>query len=370
MRKTAFGAILCSVSAIAMLPGMSMAQEPTSLGLYGTAQSQAETVNQAQHMAIPDATSQSPSLGSLPSGVAAVAQPSPRVPSATAAPALGVEPVIEPASSANPVGILPISETAIVSVEPVEMTSTSPAKGVDEKSVAEKAMERFLPENMDVMSADLVRSIDADDFIQSRMKIGLDIKMMEEELKRIQGIEKLIDVMGIQAFSAAYPDLYLAMQDSPALLSAQIRRQELLNDLEEAMTKPEDKEEESEKVASAPVRDDGSSFFIMPSSAPAISQDAGDGIPPAINPQDAEDQDPADLLAAEIIEPEEIDAPISLREIYGIGGKFYAVIMHGDEKIRISKGDVLPGDTEILNVGDGFIDIIRRGSEIRIRIQG
>ncbi|MFG6083442.1 hypothetical protein ACEUZ9_004702 [Paracoccus litorisediminis] len=329
MRNTARYVIIGSASALAMFPLAALAQAPAPVP--------------------------APVAIDAPVDQQAILQPEPAPLTSPATVSLGAEPAVAAAvppvaaAGAGVIDVMPISQTGNSEVEAIH-----PAQAATDPNAP-----RILTDEVDPMSAELVRNLDADNFVQTRIRNGLDVKMMEDELKRVQSIEKLVDAMGIDGFKAAFPDLYESMQHSPAMLSAQIRRQELMNDLKKAEAGPEEIKIAADATpAPPPVQGEAASFFGL-GGGPASPEPLEP--PPPVTP------------AEEIIPPEPeavMDIPISLREVYGIDGRYYAIILHGEEKIRVTKGDILPGETEVRDIGDGYIDILRHGEDIRIRIQG
>lgn len=227
--------------------------------------------------------------------------------------------------------------------------------------LAEEGGARALPEDMDPMSKPVVRQLDGDNVVQRKIGLGLELKLLQDEIQRMDSIGKLIEALGVDGFKASFPDLYEQLKSSPAILEAEIKYHELQHQLEAAKEGPKPEEETLDAAQLLTPRDDGSAFFMMPEPDVQPIPDIPEPIDPA-----------AELLEEPLPEapPEPVDVSISLREVYGIAGSYYAIIMHGEERVRVSKGDQLPGETEIRDIGDGYIDIIRRGEEIRIRIQG
>lgn len=232
-----------------------------------------------------------------------------------------------------------------------------PAFEVNEPQVEAQAADRALPDNMDPMSVGIVRQIDGASILRDRTSVNLNIKLLEDQKRHQDVLVELISVMGVEGFKTEYPELYEKYKNSPAVLTAEIKMHELLHELEAAKEGPKEPEPAPEPLKA---RDDGSDFFKLPGQLPISIE----GVPPMIVP-------PGEALEVMPVEPPPPeDIPISLREVYGISGEYSAIIMHGEEKIRVSAGDELPGDTKVIAVGDGYLEIIRRGELIKLHIKG
>ena len=259
--------------------------------------------------------------------------------------------------------------------------------------------ERAIPKDAEPDSAARTIRLDGSSLIDQQEAIGADILLLDRQMRRAEMIGNLIGVMGIEGFRREFPDLAKMIDDSPILLQAELEENKLLAQIEMERQKIEAAKTagtEAKAAAAAPVpRNDGSTMFVPqpPASLPPASQPAAvlpasgsvavppGALPPADMPPvetitvDPKDADPASKIGraeveekAEVEEPDDI--PISLREIYGTKGNYSAVIAHGGEKIRVVKGDNLPGDTTIDFVGEDYIKVNRRGKSLRFEIRG
>ncbi len=247
----------------------------------------------------------------------------------------------------------PSVDAGIDAADWVEVGGVTRAPEASVTAEAVEELKRSLPDDIEPVTAEEVKRLDRLGVLTRQKAVGEDILIIERELRRAETINGLIDLMGVEGFKKSFPDLYDLMKDSPVMLQAEIKHTELSHDLTAAKIPPgeRDKEPEPEPVR----RDDGSSFFAMPQ-AEAPGMDLADLDMP--------------VRDVEVPVPEVQEAPISLREIYGSGSDYYAIITHGDERIRVTAGDELPGNTKVISVGDSYIDLIRNDREIRIRIQG
>ena len=268
-----------------------------------------------------------------------------------------------------------------------------------EDAYAELEM-RTLSVDLDPITAEDVRKMDGEGLIDRRKKVGEDILIFDVEIERTKRITELVDAMGHDAFKIAYPDLYKLVENSPIILNAKIKQQELKNDLEVALRGPEKPKEEAtpeaEASAAAPLtaREDGSSYFALPVAgvpdgqqmpfegtaaevpAPAEAEDeladeADEGEEETAEaPADALSDEPLVLTDVQDVVGLEIREPISLREVYGMGDDRRAWILHGKDRILIQAGDELPGATTVKEIGDTHIVILRDEEEIRIQLNG
>lgn len=281
-------------------------------------------------------------------------------------------------------------------VDPGLATLRRLAQKIDGEPVAEQAAapngaasERSLPEEMDPFTARDVRRLDREGVLDRQKRVGEDILVMEREIARADQVGKLIETLGHEGFREAFPEIYASLQDSPLILTSKIKYHELQHELEKAIEGPREEETpaaDAETVAGP--RDDGSSFFALPQpSGPAPLQlAAGNGAAPTmpIPDQLIPAVPPSTLILslgegeaatagedAAVLEPApEPFAPISLREIYGLGSDYQAIITLGDERVRIFAGDKLPDGTEIRAIGKDHVIIIRDEQEIRLGIRG
>ena len=251
--------------------------------------------------------------------------------------------------------------------------------------------DRPIPKDAEPDSAARTISLDTSNLIDQQEAIGADILLLDRQMRRAEMIGNLIGVMGIEGFRREFPELAKMIQDSPILLQAELEENKLLAQIEmerQKIVAAKTAAEEAEAEAAAPaLRNDGSTMFVpQPAAAPPAVLTPAEatgttapvppvgtapvGTPPVVTI----DVDPADETPAEKIEKAEIeepkDIPISLREIYGTRGNYSAVITHGGEKIRVVKGDNLPGDTTIDFVGEDYIKVSRRGKPLRFEIRG
>lgn len=237
--------------------------------------------------------------------------------------------------------------------------------------------QRSLPDSLDPLARDELERLDRLGIVGAQARIGEDILIIDRQIRRAEAIQTLIGYLGADGFRLHYPQLAAELRDSPLMLQAALDRAKLLADIREANSDAAPAEEAPRS------RDDGSSFFnqanLQTPPANAGGRPAplnGNGVDPAIaamiSEQIAALAPPASTLqAAEPVAAlQPALAPISLREVYGVSGDLHAIIVHGDERIRVGVGDVLPNDTTILTIEADAIVIRRRGVETRVQISG
>jgi len=240
------------------------------------------------------------------------------------------------------------------------------------------AVERNLPDSIDPIAREDLDRLDRLGVVGAQARIGEDILIIDRQIRRAEAIQTLIGYLGVEGFKLQYPHLAADLKDSPILLQADLTKAQLLAEIRAANS-----DEEVVKDVPQP-RDDGSSFFDQASMQPPQLSPSGRPLPTGDN--SAKTLDPAitALIEAEVakaterlmeeteseVEPEPEYVPISLREVYGLNGELYAIIIHGEERIRVRAGDRLPNDTLIQSIEPDAMTILRRGQVTKIRIRG
>ena len=284
--------------------------------------------------------------------------------------------------------------------------ATKPAIDASKKDAAKKdaltVEEKRKLLDVDPSVVEAVKAFDRDKFISTRETINKDTIVIQQDIERAAAIKKLLKLYGVTAFAAAYPDLYEQIKDSPMVLAAKIDMQKSKNDLDAALNPPDLKK--PEKVAASntnsavlPPRNDGSQFFSMPGAAqPSIGPNANlspkpkagaanaSGVPtqkvptlmgtlpaPAIAPADKLGQDGSgDGKAAPAKKAKPVYRPISLREIFGTGNKFKAIVVVGEDRWQIKSGDTLDDGTIVKSVNSESVVIDRDGKDLTLQIGG
>ncbi|MBW3243604.1 hypothetical protein KUV57_13100 [Epibacterium sp. DP7N7-1] len=277
----------------------------------------------------------------------------------------------------NELSVQASSDAIDPTVDEIDM----PAPGGEVKDEGEKEMtsisKRNLPKSIDQISREDLERLDRLGVVGAQARIGEDILIINQHIRRAAAIKSLIGYLGVEGFRLQYPQLAAELKDSPILLEADLNKAQILADIRAANS-----DEKEVKPVPKP-RDDGSSFFDQTSTNPPNLSPSGRPLP---NGQgNTKELDPmiAALIAAEVdkatedlvheealVKPSNDYVPISLREVYGLSGELHAIIIHGEERIRVRAGDKLPNDTLIQSIEPDVITILRRGQETQIRIRG
>ncbi|MCW3782572.1 hypothetical protein [Defluviimonas salinarum] len=299
----------------------------------------------------------------------------------------GGDPATSAGATVEPAGS--VEADATIGEVAVEQTEEEAAIEKTEADASSAGEPRATPDNVDPLVGDHMQRLDRFGVISRQSDLGEDILIIDREIKRAESISTLLTYMGIDGFKKTYPELAELMENSPVVLRAELDKQTLKKEIEAAKSDLE--QAVAANNAPAP-RDDGSSFFELPGAAAAADGRPAPtlgGITPLADPAAIDMAALAALgiaapgalpaPAGEILtetpevapaEPEIKDIPISLREVYGVSDDFTAVIMHGDERIRVRAGDALPNDTVIEFVGEDYIKLKRRGETVRVQIRG
>lgn len=196
-------------------------------------------------------------------------------------------------------------------------------------------------------------------------QVGTDLLAIERLQRRAQAIRGLMADLGTEGLRQFDPDLYVAMENSPILLNQRLAEIRLRRDLEAELAA--DQEEDATPTPgmddlAAAGRQGPANMFDGPPFTTAWVGEA----PPVEAPMDfTTTEEPAEEAPPPIV-----DFPISLREILGSNGVYRAVILHGQELIRVEVGDMLPNDTEIIEVMMDRLRVRRRDREFDIHLRG
>ena len=239
-------------------------------------------------------------------------------------------------------------------------------------------VERNLPDSIDPIAREDLERLDRLGIVGAQARIGEDILIIDRQIRRAEAIQSLIGYLGVEGFKLEYPQLAADLEGSPILLQADLTKAQLLAEIRAANSNDEVAEETPKP------RDDGSSFFDQANMQPPQLSPNGRPLPTGGTGAQVLDPAIAALIAEEVakatesliaeeearVEAEPEYVPISLREVYGLNGQLYAIIIHGDERIRVTAGDRLPNDTLIQSIEPEAMTILRRGQETTIRIRG
>lgn len=216
--------------------------------------------------------------------------------------------------------------------------------------------------------------------IERQARIGGEILIIEREIRRVQQIQSLIELIGHKGVVNLYPEFAEVVQGTPLEMRAQLREALLEKSLNDAlMSEVSENDEQVDAEAIATLAED-QFFGIM--DAPVVPRPGSNLEEPedhlAMNFEEALEETRLQIMAeleAELdrrVNPEDAQAaqPISLREIYGSPGDLRAVIFHGSERVQIREGDTLPGGVSVITIGPDFVDLDRYGYDIRLSLRG
>lgn len=226
----------------------------------------------------------------------------------------------------------------------------------EEGPAPENPHELGLSDRMDPYLRRDVVSLRETGVIDLQGQIGTELLVLERLQRRADALRALMERLGTDGIRQLDPELHESLSQSPIFLQQRIAELNLQIQLMELMEKEKDalrEEEEAERISEA--RSDGSDFFQPPEPRPQVVD------LPELEPE------PEPVVVAE---PVIVDFPISLREIFGSQGDLRAIIAHGDEFIRVSPGDELPNDTQIINILEDRIVVRRRDRVFDIHLRG
>lgn len=208
-------------------------------------------------------------------------------------------------------------------------------------------------DDVDPMVRASIEELQRSGVIDLQSRVGSDLLIIDRLQRRGEAIRTLMETLGTEGLRQMDPQLHASLQDSPIFIAQRIAELELQRALEEAISGPSEVVEEDPVELNA--RLDGSEIF-----APVM--------------EDPYQEEPEvlilDLPPIEMAQPSFTDFPISLREIFGSNGVFQAIILHGSEPVRVTAGDLLPNDTEILEILEDRIKVRRRDREFDIHLRG
>lgn len=270
--------------------------------------------------------------------------------------------------------------TQAVAEEGMEMVSISnPGMPTEEALAATASLDFGIGEEVDPYVRSQVHGLRASGLMPLQSEIGTDLMMIDRFQRRALALEQMMSALGTEGLRQFDPNLYASMEKSPIFIRQRIAELNLERELEEATLGGEaGGEGEGEGMVMGP--EGPFNIFDYPPFAPGPVVSA----PPEPPAQESVAEAPAETSVTEepqidLLEqmltavdpvPEAEDIPISLREILGANGVYRAVILHGDELIRVEVGDMLPNDTEIMGVYQDRIELRRRDDVVNIHFRG
>lgn len=266
--------------------------------------------------------------------------------------------------------------TQAVAEEGMEMVSIgNPGMPAEEALAATASLDFGIGEEVDPYVRSQVHGLRASGLMPLQSEIGTDLMMIDRFQRRALALEQMMSALGTEGLRQFDPNLYASLEKSPIFIRQRIAELNLERELEEAALGGAIKQD---GMAMGP--DGPFNIFDHPPFAPGPIAYA----PPEAPEQQSVSEAPAEtseteepqidlleqMLTAVETAPRVEDIPISLREILGANGVYRAVILHGDELIRVEVGDMLPNDTEIMGVYQDRIEIRRRDDVVNIHFRG
>lgn len=235
------------------------------------------------------------------------------------------------------------------------------------------------PASVDPVTQESIELLQDSGVIKRQSRIGEDILVIEREIRRVQQIQTLMELIGYEGVISLYPEMADVVKGSPLEVRARLRQAELKRDLNNIL-EPEDKE-----TPSGP--DSGAEPDESPDTRPTGIMNAPVSPRPGDGPENTSDEKDfaaaleeareqimsemqAELDRRSVTDDAQSAKPISLRAIYGTRGSLRAVIFHGSQRVRIREGDTLPGDVTVRTIARDFIVLDRSGREIRLSLKG
>lgn len=235
---------------------------------------------------------------------------------------------------------------------------------------------------LDPISEQAARLLDSSGLIARQAALSQSLLLMERQIRQAELIRTLLSTLGPDAWIEVAPGEFRSFAETPVALRERIALVELEKQLEDLQTDDENSPAIlRERIETARLRQElaeiEAAILATDQRAPETArqpQDAagtddlakalagsfagsgGGGQPPAAQPAPPSEQ-PSPVVT---------ETPISLREVAGLNGVFWAVIGYGEELLRVESGDILPGDVQIGEIGPNFLNFERRGEPRRL----
>jgi CHASE3 domain sensor protein len=283
-----------------------------------------------------------------------------------------------------PLGVSALSLTALSAhaQEPIDDQVRTQLEEIAQVAATEDAdaVARAYADIVDAYARKETDRLDETNIVEEQSRIGEDILIIGRQTERAEAIDKLVEYLGSDAFRKLYPELAETLDKSPILLRADKNRADLELSLKAVEHEIENfgipTEDEAEDEAPVAITEDGEiNPVILEAIEKMISErDAAVEEKIAAAREEAANEVLEQLSAGRFMGDPNIDSgsgedaynhaqPVSLREIYGSGGKFTAVILQGSERTRIYEGDILNDGSEVEKITDNSV-VIRNGEDL------
>ncbi len=236
--------------------------------------------------------------------------------------------------------------------------------------------------SVDPITEQAARLLDGSGLIARQAALSQSLLLMERQIRQAELIKTLLSTLGPDAWIEVAPGEFRSFAETPVALRERIALVELEKQLEELQTEDENSPSVlRERVEAARLRQELAEIeaTILSTSQGAsgtgqqLTDAAGtDDLSAALAGSFAGATGENQLPAAQAVPPAEppppvvTETPISLREVAGLNGAFWAVIGYGEELLRVEAGDILPGDVQIGEIGPNFLNFERRGEPRRL----
>jgi hypothetical protein len=236
--------------------------------------------------------------------------------------------------------------------------------------------------SVDPITEQAARLLDGSGLIARQAALSQSLLLMERQIRQAELIRTLLSTLGPDAWIEVAPGEFRSFAETPVALRERIALVELEKQLEELQTDDENSPSVlRERIEAARLRQELAEIeaTILLTSQGAVgtgqqltdaagTDDLAAALAGSFAGASGNNQPPAAQPAppAEPPPPVVIETPISLREVAGLNGVFWAVIGYGEELLRVEAGDILPGDVQIGEIGPNFINFERRGEPRRL----
>ena len=258
----------------------------------------------------------------------------------------------------------------------------APSQGIAGDPNAAPEADAPLDPAVDPITEQAARLLDGSGLIARQAALSQSLLLMERQIRQAELIRTLLSTLGPDAWIEVAPGEFRSFAETPVALRERIALVELEKQLEDLQTDDENSPAVlRERIETARLRQElaeiEAAILAADQRAPETArqpQDAvgtddlakalagsfagsgGEGQPPAAQPAPPSEQ-PLPVVT---------ETPISLREVAGLNGVFWAVIGYGEELLRVESGDILHGDVQIGEIGPNFLNFERRGEPRRL----
>jgi hypothetical protein len=257
----------------------------------------------------------------------------------------------------------------------------------------------------DPITQDAIDLLKTSGIIERQSRIGEELLILEREIRRIQQVQVLVDLIGVEATLSNFPEFTDIIQGTPLELNARIRKAELETRLNTIGSQGETSQNRTDAegpvarqgIMSAPILSGDrlpDAVIAQPDTQPELSleeilEDFRESLLLEMQPWQSQDLDRDALLEelrssmdAEITERlrsqedlllEEPQSSqegqrISLREIYGVGENKRAVLQIGEQRFQVSQNDIFMGNILVREISNTQVILTSNGEQLVLRL--